>query len=71
MKREVHYIVERDEEGWLVGTVPSLPGCHSQARTLDELAERMREAIEAYLEVMGEEAVFPDFVGTQKISVDV
>lgn len=49
MKREMHVVIERDEEGWLIGSVPSLPGCHTQARTLDELAERMQEAIEAYL----------------------
>ena len=44
-------IVERDEEGWYVGSVPELPGCHTQAQTLDELMERIKEAIELYLEV--------------------
>jgi predicted RNase H-like HicB family nuclease len=71
MKRDVHVFVERDEDGWLVGSVPSLPGCHTQARTLDELAERMQEAIEAYLDASGEDVVIGDFIGTQKISVNV
>ncbi len=71
MKQDVHVFIERDEEGWLVGTVPSLPGCHTQARTLDELAERMLEAIEAYLEAAGDDVVLGDFVGVQKVSVDV
>lgn len=53
MKRELHVVVERDEEGWLVGSVPALPGCHSQARSLDELALRMQEAVEVYLESCG------------------
>ena len=43
-------IVERDEDGYYVASVPELPGCHTQANTLDELMKRVREAIEAYLE---------------------
>jgi len=71
MKQDVHVFIERDEEGWLVGSVPSLPGCHSQARTLDELAERMQEAVETYLDASGEDVFISDFIGIQKISVDV
>lgn len=51
MKKTLSVIVEKDEEGWYVGSVPELPGCHTQARTLDELMERIKEAIELYLEV--------------------
>jgi len=47
MKHDFHVVIERDEEGWLVGSVPALPGCHTQARSLDQLMERMQEAIEA------------------------
>jgi predicted RNase H-like HicB family nuclease len=42
-------VVERDEDGYYVASVPELPGCHTQARTLDELTGRVKEAIEAYL----------------------
>lgn len=70
MKRDVHMVIERDEDGWFVGSVPSLPGCHTQARTLDELAVRMREAIEAYLAASGEDTVLSEFVGVQRLSVD-
>lgn len=38
-------VVERDAEGYYVASVPALPGCHTQARTLDVLRERVREAI--------------------------
>jgi len=48
--REFNVVVERDEAGWYVASVPALPGCHTQARSLDELMSRIREAIEAYLE---------------------
>lgn len=41
-------IVERDEDGYYVASVPELLGCHTQAKTLDELMKRVREAIEAW-----------------------
>jgi predicted RNase H-like HicB family nuclease len=46
-------VVERDEDGYYVASVPELPGCHTQAKTLDELMKRVREAIEVYSEVEG------------------
>ncbi|AET65195.1 hypothetical protein Mhar_1838 [Methanothrix harundinacea 6Ac] len=51
MKAKFNVLVERDEDGYYVATVPSLPGCHTQAKSLDELMERAKEAIELYLEV--------------------
>jgi predicted RNase H-like HicB family nuclease len=53
MSREYNVVVERDAEGCYVATVPSLPGCHTQARSEAEVLERIREAIQAYLEVRG------------------
>ncbi|MEH2167117.1 MAG: type II toxin-antitoxin system HicB family antitoxin [Nostoc sp.] len=50
MKREFNVILERDADGYFVASVPNLPGCHTQAQTLDELMERIREAIELCLE---------------------
>jgi len=46
-------IVERDEDGVYVASVPELPGCHTQAKTLDQLNKRVKEAISAYLEAEG------------------
>lgn len=46
--------IELDEDGWLVGTVPELPGCHTQARTEEELVERLREAVELALTDCGD-----------------
>ena len=56
MTKEFTVVIERDEEGYLVASVPSLPGCHTQARSLDELVERIKEAIQLCLEVQMEEA---------------
>ena len=44
-------MIERDAEGYYVATVPGLKGCHTQARSLDKLLCRMREAITLCLEV--------------------
>lgn len=44
-------IVTQDEDGIYVAEVPSLPGCHTQAKTLPVLYKRIEEAIELYLEV--------------------
>jgi predicted RNase H-like HicB family nuclease len=52
-----------------VASVPALPGCHTQARSLDELSERIQEAIALYLEVEGEPAEPLDFVGIQRVAV--
>jgi predicted RNase H-like HicB family nuclease len=44
-KREFSVIVEKDAEGYYVASVPELRGCHTQARSLDQLLERVSEAI--------------------------
>lgn len=71
MSREFNVIIERDSEGYFVASVPSLSGCHTQARSLDELIERIREAIELCLEVEGDTAESLDFVGVQRVSIEV
>ncbi len=46
-------VVERDSEGYFVASVPALRGCHTQAKSPDELMVRIREAIDLCLEVRG------------------
>jgi predicted RNase H-like HicB family nuclease len=43
-------LIERDEDGYLVATVPSLRGCHTQAKSLDTLMKRVREVTALCLE---------------------
>ena len=69
MKREFNVIIERDAEGYYVGSVPILPGCHTQAKSLDKLMDRIQEAIELCLEVEGEGTEELDFIGVQRIVV--
>ena len=54
MTREFQVIIERDSDGYFVATVPGLHGCHTQAKSLDQLMRRVREAIALCLEVEGE-----------------
>ena len=62
-----------EKDGFYVGSVPGLPGCHTQGTSIDQLIERMEEAIALWLEVeggKGEDAPSPlELVGIQRISV--
>lgn len=69
MKKEFSVVVERDREGIYVASVPELKGCHTQAKSLDELMERIREAAELCLEAQGEEAENLEFVGVQRLTL--
>ena len=51
MRKEFNVIIEQDSDGWYVGTVPELRGCHTQAKTLDSLTKRIQEAKELCLEI--------------------
>lgn len=69
MARQFDVVVERDSEGFFVASVPALAGCHTQARSLDDLMERIKEAIELCLEVDNIEAQQLDVVGVQRVTV--
>jgi predicted RNase H-like HicB family nuclease len=73
MKKEFTIVIEQDEEGIYVASVPELEGCHTQAKTLDELRERIKEAIQLYLEIESgiADEVPLAFVGIQKVEVTV
>ncbi len=49
-KTDFYVVIERDEDGFFVGEVPQLSACYSQGKTLDELLNNIREAIELCLE---------------------
>ncbi len=67
--KEFSVIVHRDKQGFYVARVPELRGCHTQARSLDKLMERIREAIELCLEVEGSNSASTEFVGVQRVAV--
>lgn len=61
-------VVEQDEDGAFIASVPTLPGCHTQARSLDELRTRIAEAIALHLEEEGPPRT--RFVGIQQVEVE-
>ena len=70
MSRCFDVVVERDQDGLYVASVPALRGCHTQATSLDDLMERIRESIELCLEVEGTaEEHDLEFVGVQRVTV--
>lgn len=69
-KREFTVVIEQDEDGWFIAEVPQLPGCHTQARSLDALTKRIKEAIELCLEVrQNEPASRLQLIGVQRVAV--
>lgn len=69
MAQQYDVVVERDSAGYFVASVPALPGCHTQAKSLDQLMDRIREAIELCIEVNGNSNEPLDFVGIQRVSI--
>ena len=69
MARRYTVVIEKDEEGWYVSEVVELPGCHTQGKTVDELIERTKEAIRAYLGTEESPKIEEQFIGIQQIEV--
>lgn len=78
-RKEFKVLLERDEDGFYVASVPALPGCHTQARTLPVLMKRIREAISLCLEVASSDPAYrarvekfsysPTFVGIETVEI--
>jgi len=67
MTREFSVVIEKDEDGYFVVSVPALRGCHTQAKSLAVLMKRVKEAIELCLEI--EDPVATEFVGVQRVAI--
>jgi len=62
-------LIEKDEDGYLISEVVELPGCHTQAKSMDELIKRTKEAILLYLKCKKENEIIGKFLGLQQIEV--
>ena len=70
MVQEFNIIIEQGEDGYLISEVVELPGCHTQAKSYDELIKRTKEAISLYLKSQKKPVEIHDkFIGIQKIAV--
>ena len=73
MKKQImdfNVLIEQDEDGIYVARVPEIEGCYTQGKTLQEVLERIKEAIEVCLEADKEEINPMRFVGIQRVSVE-
>lgn len=66
--RKFTLVIEKDEDGFFVGSVPALRGCHTQGRTMDELLKNVQEAVGLCLEVE-KDVPIEQFIGVQQIEV--
>ena len=57
---DVKIVLEKDEDGFWIATVPSLPGCISQGKTKEEAKQNIKEAISLHLDsLLGEGILLP------------
>jgi predicted RNase H-like HicB family nuclease len=68
MAKEFYVVIEKDEDGYFVGEVPTLRGCYSQGKTIDELLSNIRDVIEMAIEE--EPYISSEFIGVQKVSLE-
>jgi len=71
MTEKFTIIIEQGEDGYLISEVVELPGCHTQAKTYDELMERTKEAILLYIDVEKPSEIKSKFLGLQQIELEV
>ena len=67
---DFNVLIEQDEDGIYVARVPEIEGCYTQGKTLQEVLERIKEAIEVCLEADKEEVNLMRFVGIQRVQVE-
>ncbi len=66
---DFNLIIEKGEDGYFIAEVAEIPGCHTQAKSMDELIRRIKEAISLCLEVEGNFDIKSNFIGIQKVEV--
>jgi len=69
MKKKYTVIIEEGEDGYLISEVVELPGCHTQAKSYDELLKRTKEVILLYLDVEKPLDIKTKFLSLQQIEV--
>ena len=65
-------LIEQDEDGIYIAKVPDIPGCHTQGKSVDQVMERIKEAIQVCIEAEDRDNILPlKFVGVQQLEVKV
>ncbi len=68
---KIKVVIEHDEDGIFVVTVPSLPGCISQGQTESEAIDNIKEAIELHLETIPDEGKLAQLTSAKLKIVEV
>ncbi len=74
MKRKIYnftVLVEQDEDGWFVAKVPDLQGCATQGKTVAEVLERVKEAIQVCVEAEKEAPQPLKFIAVKNVEIEV
>lgn len=65
-------LIEQDEDGMYIATVPDIPGCYTQGKTVEQAMGRVREAIQVCIEAEELEDILPmKFIGIQQVEVKI
>ncbi len=68
-QKEFNVVIEKGEDGYYIASVVELPGCHTQAKNLNDLDKRIKELIELYLEAEGKDIQIPEFIALKKVRI--
>ena len=72
--KKLRILITRGIDGYFIGSVPELPGVFTQAKTIEEIFPRIKEAIEVFLETIDDKEQFLEsvkFVGVNQVEVEV
>ncbi len=70
MVKKFNIVIEQGEDGYLISEVIELPGCHTQAKTMDELIKRTKEVVSLYLKCKKHLEEPVKFVGLQQLEIE-
>ena len=62
-------VLEEDEGGWFIAKVPDIQGCATQGKTIPEVLERIKEAIQVCIEAENDEITPLKFVGVRQVEI--
>lgn len=70
MKKTFTILIEQDEDAIYVAKVVEMPGCYTQGKTIEQVMERIKEAIQVCLDSEQEELPPLKFVGIQQVEIN-
>lgn len=62
-------LVEQSPDGWFIAKVPDLQGCYTQGKTVAQVLERVKEAIQVCLEAEKIQLPQLKFIALQRVQV--